>query len=52
MEVKYEIQVGGQMFRVSSEKGEEHLRMLAGMVEHRMQEIAAAVRTVDSVSLH
>jgi cell division protein ZapA (FtsZ GTPase activity inhibitor) len=51
MGVKYEIQVGGHVFQVGSEKGEEHVRMIANRVEQRMQELAAVVNTVDSVRL-
>jgi cell division protein ZapA (FtsZ GTPase activity inhibitor) len=51
VELKYEIQVGGRVFRVRSEKGAEHMRRLAGVVEHRMQELASAVGTTDSVRL-
>ena len=49
--MKYEIQVGGQVFLVGSEKGEAHVRMIAHLVEQRMQEIAAVVKTADSARL-
>jgi cell division protein ZapA (FtsZ GTPase activity inhibitor) len=49
--LKYEIEVGGHMFLVGSEKGEEHLRKIATSVERRMQEIASAVKTADSARL-
>jgi cell division protein ZapA (FtsZ GTPase activity inhibitor) len=49
--VQYEIQVGGHVFQVGSDKGEAHLRRVAQLVEHRMQEITAAVKTVDSARL-
>jgi cell division protein ZapA (FtsZ GTPase activity inhibitor) len=48
---KYDIQVGGHMVRVGSEKGEEHIRRIATSVEKRMQEIASAVKTVDAARL-
>jgi len=49
--LKYEIEVGGHVFRVGSEKGEEHLRRIATSVERRMREIASAVKTADSARL-
>jgi cell division protein ZapA (FtsZ GTPase activity inhibitor) len=48
---KYEIQVKGQVFLVGNEKGEEHLKRIANLVERRMQEIAATVKTADSARL-
>ena len=51
MGLKYEIHVGGQVFIVCSEKGEAHVREIANVVEQRMQEIAAAVKTADSARL-
>jgi cell division protein ZapA (FtsZ GTPase activity inhibitor) len=51
MGVKYEIQVGGHVFQVGSDKGEAHVRSLASRVEQRLQELAAVVNTADSVRL-
>ena len=51
MRGKYEIEVRGYVFQVSSDKGEAHVRRIATRVEQRMHEIAAAVTTVDSARL-
>lgn len=51
MALKYEIQVGSRMFLVESDKGEAHVRLIAHVVEQRMQELAVAFKTADSVRL-
>ncbi len=48
---KYEIHVGRHRFMVESDKGEAHVRMIATMVEQRLQELAAVVTAADSARL-
>ena len=44
---KYEITVAGRKFLVGSDRGEAHVRHVAGYVEQRLQEMAYNVRTAD-----
>jgi len=51
MGLQYEIQVGGHVFQVGSDKGEAHVRRIANLVDQRMQELAAVAKTANSARL-
>lgn len=48
---QYEITVAGKTFFVGSQRGEAHVRTVAGCVEQRMQEVVRTVKTADSARI-
>jgi hypothetical protein len=51
VEEKYEITVAGRKFLVGIERGEAHVRNVAGYVEPRLREVAHDARTAPTANI-